>query len=359
MRKPLLIGAVGVVFALGSGVVAPGSAFGISAGVRAVSVADPVADAEAGDREFIKMVALYDPRSLVRTAAWNALLSTRPSAVADFLATGYASALKRANATKVRDLDFAKRVLATHTAEYSPEVHAAAQQAVNGTDADRERFVKSEYAAAMERDRVHRVSDGQQAAAIVQADRDFVLATSIGDPGAQVRATAVYALRTGAGDAALVEFFTYDWVQASVVDLDSYRTTRADQEVLWRNVSRRLLADAQAAEKAALNASAAEQAQARAVAARAWQAVSAQTAPARSAWTEAQELSERQAANWRQVSLAAAATGSTNWSAIGIAAEGLQTDWNLEQHQAADQAAYWTALLAQAQAGEQSMQPLG
>jgi hypothetical protein len=358
VRKPLWVGTAGVVLALSCGVMAPGAAFGIGAVVAGQAVS-AVVDTDAQDRAYIKIISLTDPRSLVRTAAWNALLSTRPTAVADFLATGYASAVKRANATKARDLDFAKRILATHTAEYSPEVHAAAQQAVNGTDADRERFVKTEYAAAMERDRLNRVSEGEQAAAIVQADRDFVLATSIGDPGAQVRAAAVYALRTGAGDAGLVEFFTYDWVQASAVDLDSYRTTRADQEMLWRSTSRRLLADAQTAEQAALNASAAEQAQARAVAARAWAAVGAQTAPARNAWTEAQELSDRQAANWRQVALAAAATESANWSAVGDAADELQTDWDVEQQQAADQAAYWTALLAQAQAGEQAMQPVG
>ncbi|HST86581.1 MAG TPA: hypothetical protein VLL08_32890 [Kineosporiaceae bacterium] len=320
---------------------------------------DPVADAAAQDRAFVKMVALYDPRSLVRTAAWNALLSTRETAVADFLASGYASAVKRANATKARNLDFAKRVLATHTVDYAPQVHAAAKQAVNGTDADRERFVKTEYAAAMERDRLARLSEGQQAAAIVQADRDFVLATSTTDPGTQVRAAALYALRTGAGDAGLVEFFTYDWVQASVVDLDMYRTTRADQEILWRSVNRRLLLDAQTADQAARSASATEAAQARAVAARAWKAVGDQTGPARTAWGQAQELAQAQALNWQQVALAAAAAGGQNWSAIGTAADAVQTDWALEKQQATDQAAYWAALLAQAVAGERGMQPLG
>jgi hypothetical protein len=321
-----------------------------------VADVDPVAEQMAADRAFVRMIALTDARAIVRASAWNALLSSHgDAAVTEWLASGYAAAVKRASTTTARNSDFAKRILATHTAEYSPEVHAAAQKAVNGTDADRAAFAKGEYAAAKERDRIARDAKGELAAVIVQADFDFVRTISTTDPGAQVRAAAVYALREGAGNAGLVEFFTYDWAQAANLDLDTYRTTRIDQELAWRNVNRQLLIDAQAAQVAATNASAAEAEQARAVAARAWRAVGEQTGPARVAWVQAQEHAQAQVSNWQQVALAAAAAASQNWSAIGETARTVEPAWSEQGRQAAEQAAWWASLLAQAQAGEKAM----
>ncbi len=61
MRKVLWIGTAGSVLALCMTVIAPGAAFGLDAR-SSVSVAavDP-AEAMAQDREFVRMIALYDP----------------------------------------------------------------------------------------------------------------------------------------------------------------------------------------------------------------------------------------------------------------------------------------------------------
>jgi hypothetical protein len=361
LSKALWMGAACAAFALTGGVATPGSAFAAgfpAVGMVVVAEVDPVAEQMAADRAFVRLIALTDARAIVRASAWNALLSSHgDAAVTEWLATGYAAAVKRASTTTARNADFAKRVLATHTAEYSPEVHAAAQKAVNGTDADRALFAKSGYAAAKERDRIARDAKGELAEAIVQADRDYVRTLSTTDPGAQVRAAAVYALREGAGNAGLVEFFSYDWAQAASVDLEMYRAARVEQELAWRNVNRQLLLDAQAAQLAATNASATEAELARAAAARAWRAVGEQTGPARVAWADAQEHAKAQAANWQQVALAAAAAASENWSVIGDNAATVESAWAEQGRQAAEQAAWWAALLAQAQAGERAMSP--
>ncbi len=327
----------------------------LAVGFATVSAAAGV-DQAAADRAFVRWLARSDPRANLRAAAWSVLLADDvDAAVAKFLASGYEFSKKRAAQSKARNADFARRVLATHTVTYSPWVHAAAQHALDGGDVELDKFVRSGYAQAKEKDRLNRQADGEHAAAIVQADRDFVAQLRDNDPGPQVRAAAAFALRTGSTDADVVEFFAFDWSNAATLDTQTYRTRCADDDTLWRAAIRRLLADALAAEKAAREAGTEAAAQARAAAARAWAHVGEQTTPARSAWADAEAIAARQAQTWHDVALAAAATSNPNWQVIAGTAQTTQEQWAAERANAAEQAAYWTSLYERALAAEQAM----
>ncbi|WP_245573959.1 hypothetical protein [Amycolatopsis nigrescens] len=355
MRKRAFLSAVcvaAVVSGVG-GLASPAAAFSLTTTVSAVA---QVPDRVAADRALVRVYAGKHPYSLVRAAAWSALISSAPDeAVAEFLKSGYAYAVQRSEQNRARNLDFARRVLATHTKEYSPEVHAAAERAVNGTDADREAFARTGYEAAKQLDKQERDASGEQAAAIKQADREYVLALATADPGPQVRASAAWATRPGYTDADIVEFFAYGWASSAKLDLEMHRLHAADANVTWRVTVNRLIVEAQAAEQAAKDAAEEVAEQARAAAARAWQAVGEQTAPARTAWSEAQQVAERQAANWRAVLDAANAAKGPNWDAIVDPATASQADWQAEKDFAVDQARFWEELLQQARDGEQRM----
>ena len=327
--------------------VAPGANIALAAGASAQSL--------AGDKLWVQYLAKYDPRSTVRIAAWQALLSSAPeAAIAQFVTSGYDYAVKLAAERKARNADFAKRVLATYTAEFAPEVHAAAQFAVNSRDdADRDRFANGGFAAAKQRDTAARNATGEQAAALVEADRAFVRNLAANDPGAQVRVSASYAVRTGAADSDLVDFFASGWAFGARLDLETFRQRSADGDTRWRATLARLMTDAAAAEQAAKDASADLAEQARAKAVQAWQAVGDQTAPARSYWSEARGLADTQAANWAAVYAAASGATGPNWTAILQPAQAGQADWDAEREFAAQQAAYWNSLLQQALDGEQ------
>jgi hypothetical protein len=321
----------------------------------ATEAQDPV-DRAASDKQFVRWVAGKDPRSTVRVSAWSALISNNPdAAVAAFLRSGYDYAKRRAAETRARNLDFAKRVLSTHTAEHSPEVHAAAKRAVNGTDTDRELFARTGYAAAKERDRQAREAAGEHARAIVQADRDYVAMLRDHDPGPQIRASAAWALRPGSTDSDLVEFFAYGWASGAALDLATFCTQAADNDAVWRVRVARLVTDAQAAERAAQEASGEAAEKAREAAAQAWRDAGDGTDPARSAWRDAQTIADAQAANWRAVVIAATAATGPNWEAVIDPARANEAEWIAEQEFAAEQARFWTALLEQALAGEERM----
>ncbi|WP_435157327.1 hypothetical protein [Amycolatopsis sacchari] len=345
MRKRALFGAacLGVAAVLGP-LVAAGPA--LAAEVRVQS--------GPADELWVRYLAQYDPRSTVRIAAWQALLSSAPDAAIDrFLESGYDYAVQLAAQRKARNADFAKRVLAAFTAEFSPEVHAAAQFAVNSRDdADRERFANGGFEAAKQRDSAARAARGEQAAALAEADRAFVRGLAVQDPGAQVRGSAAYAVRPGATDADLVDFFANGWAFGARLDLESFRQQGADNEMRWRATLTALLTDAAAAEQAAREASGELAEQAKAAAVRAWQAVGDHTAPARSYWAEAQQLAQSQAENWAAVYAAATTATGPNWVAITGPAQSAQSDWYAERAQAAQQAQYWAALLQQALDGE-------
>lgn len=359
MGKRALITAVTVVGVLSGGMTGPGTANAALPGAFAAAVgAAPagVTDSAAADRAFVRFIALRHPQSTVRAAAWLALLSSTPdAAVAQFLASGYEPARARAAAQNQQNLDFAKRILATHTAAYAPEVNAAAKRAVNGSDTDRELFARTGYTEAAARDRQVREADGRHAAALVQADRDYVAVLRDSDPGAQVRVGAAYALRAGATDADLVEFFAYGWNSSARLDLELHQSAIADSDVRWRSTINGLVTEARAAEQAAREASGEAAAAARAQAATAWRTVGEQTTPARSAWRHAEDVATAQAASWQAIALAAAAAESVNWEPVAASSVATEAVWNTERETAAEQARYWTALLAQARAAELEM----
>ncbi|MEV4350535.1 hypothetical protein AB0J83_39265 [Actinoplanes sp. NPDC049596] len=311
------------------------------------------------DRIYVRWLAGYETRSLVRTAAWNALTSSNvPATVDRFLyGGGMDYAITRSRQLAARNADFARRILATHTVQFSPEVHAAAEYALLKGGTILEGFVRTGYAAAKERDRVAREADGAQEAALLQTDRDFVAHLRDTDPGPQVQAAAGYALRVGATDADIVEFYAYDWAAAAAVDLETQQLQCANSDLVWRARVKTLRAEAVAAQQAAEQAAGEAREQARAAAARAWHALGEQAVPAKSTWDTAAEVAERQAANWQQVALAAAAAAENpNWDAIALGAQTNQEQWDAARVTAAKQAAYWAALYQEALAGELAMQ---
>jgi hypothetical protein len=319
------------------------------------------ADQHSANWSRTRVYASYDPRSSVRAAAWGALVSADVDAAVDrFIATGYDYAKARAALNDARNTDFARRVLATHTAEFAPEVHAAAQFALNSRyAADREAFARTGYEAAKARDRQARETTGAQAAALEQFDRDFVALLRDTDPGAQVRASAGFALRPAATDADLVEFFTYDWTNAASLDMDAYRIRVSDEDMRWRAGLAGLVSAAQTAEEAARAAAGEAAEQARAVAARAWADVATQTGAPRVLWADAEQVAAAQAANWQRVAAAAGGATGLNWQVIVGSAGTTAESWATEREQAAEQAAYWSDLLADALAGEQRMTTAG
>ncbi|GAA3924632.1 hypothetical protein [Actinoplanes auranticolor] len=335
---------------------APGPAHAIPAPLSAPSLTST--DIRSGDWVYVRYLAGSDSRSTVKAAAWKALTSSSvDAAIARFIVSDFPFAKKRAADAKVRNADFARRVLATHTAEFAPEVHAAARYALDHTDADRDYFARTGYAAAKERDRVAREATGEQAAALAQTDRDFVALLRDHDPGEQVRAAATFALRPAATDADLVEFFAHDWVGAAALDLEAFRLGCVDADMLWRATSAGLVTRARAAEQAARDAAGEAATQLRDAAARAWREAGAQTGPARVAWAQAQLVAEEQAANWQQVAQVAGAATGLNWHAIAGTAGATADSWAAERQNAAEQAAYWQALYAEALAGERRTTP--
>lgn len=343
---------------------APGTLAVASAPVWAAGPATAVAvmasfDRAAADRRYVRNLAYYDPRSLVRTAAWSALTSNNVDAtVARFLNSGLAFVVGRAQQLDARNADFAHRILATHTVQFAPEVHAAARYALDSGPAALDTFARTGYAEAMQRDRTARDAAGAQAAALVQIDRDFVARLRDSDPGAQVRAAAGYAVRAGATDADLVEFFAYGWVAAASADLHAHQLQFANSDMVWHAAVMRLQADATAAEDAARAAVGEARIQARAAAARAWHAMGEQTRPAQTTWEAAERTAAGQASNWQLVAQAAAdALGNPNWLPVADSAQATEQQWTLARDNAADRAAYWTALYQLALTGEQNMQP--
>ncbi|MEQ0558617.1 hypothetical protein ABJI51_06020 [Amycolatopsis sp. NEAU-NG30] len=329
----------------------PGAAASTSDYPVITAAADPAATA----RKLVRRLAGKDPRAAVRADAWVAWADESDGAVFDFLDHGLAEAEQRAAETAAVDADFCRRILATYTAAYAPEVNAAAQRALLGTDSDRELFVRQGFAAAEQRDRLARDADGRQQAALAEADRQYVRTLATHDPGAQVRAAAAWATRPGATDADIVEFFAYGWATGAELDLEAHRLRDAEHEARWLATVRRLLLEAQAAEQAALDAAGEAAAQLREAAARAWQRVGEQTAAPRVAWADAERAAREQAANWAAVAAAARAATGPNWQAVRDAADPVLTSWAAEQDWAAGQAVFWNDLLARAVDGETRM----
>ncbi|MBB5122730.1 hypothetical protein [Streptomyces eurocidicus] len=306
--------------------------------------------AAAGARGRVLYLAKWHPAAEVRVSAWNALRSSRgDEAVAEWLAPGggFDYAKQRARDVRSRNKAFCERVVRTHTVEFSPEVRAAAERAVRGTAAEQAAFVRTGYAEAQRRDRAARETDAQHQQEAAAKERGFVGAIAAHDPGEQVRVAAQWALRAGATDADVVEFFGYGWMAGAALDLEGYRARIADAEVLRHHALSLLIRDAVAAEEALKGA--ADVAKARAEAERAWKAVAEHADTAGKAWLAEQEAAAAQAENWRTIADAARTGADELWKAIADPARANQDTWAREQAEAAEAAKSWKDMLDRAQ----------
>ncbi|WP_241777650.1 hypothetical protein [Streptomyces sp. CT34] len=353
--------------AVTAGLLAGGTAFATvtpawaDAPVPAVVPADRPAD-QAGSakaaaaeeaRDYVHRLAMSRLPAEIRTSAWNALRNSRgDEAIAEWLAPGggYDYAKQRLRDTRVRNRAFCERVVQTHTAEFSPAARAAAARALKGTDADRAAFVRTGYAEAQQRDRATREADGRQKLEVAAGDREFVRSVAESDPGEQVRVAAQWALRPGASDADIAEFFGYGWVTGASLDLEGYRLRTADAERVRHNTLSRLIKEAEAAEAAVHGA--VDAAKARAEAERAWQAVAEHAGAAQKAWLAEQAAAKAQADNWKHVAALAKEAADGIWQGIADPAEATGDSWAEEQAQAAETARFWRDMYDRAQAAE-------
>ncbi|CAL9598226.1 hypothetical protein [Streptomyces sp. enrichment culture] len=304
-------------------------------------------------RKRVTTMAKTHPAAEVRTSAWNALRSTRgDQAVLEWLAPGggFDAAKQRARETRARNKAFCERVIATHTAEFSPHVRAAATRALKGGVAAQAAFAASGYAEAQRLDRAAREAGEQQRLDVAAADREFVRTLGLRDPGEQVRVAAQWALRPGAADDDVAEFFGYGWATGATLDLTAYRARVADAEAARHHTLTRLIAEATAAEAAV--AGAADAARARADAERAWQAVSEHAGAARRAWQAEQAAAAAQAENWRNVAQLSRESAERLWQAISGTAADHETAWSGERAAADEAAAFWQSMYDRAQDGE-------
>ncbi|ORT57306.1 hypothetical protein BKD26_23865 [Streptomyces sp. CB03238] len=308
-------------------------------------------------RRRVLVWAKTHPAAEVRVSAWNALRHARgDEAIAQWLAPGggFDYAKQRARDTRSRNKAFCERVVRTHTVEFSPEVRAAAGRALKGTAADQAAFVKSGYAEAQRRDRVAREADAQHRRDVTAKDRDLVRTVAAHDPGEQVRVAAQWALRDGAGDADIAEFFGYGWLTGASLDLDGHRARTADAEASRHHALSRLTGEAVAAEQALKGAT--DAAKARAEAERAWKAVAEHAGAARRAWLAEQAAAMAQAENWKNIAKAARESADGLGKHISGPAETNQGLWTGEQTEAAEAAAFWQDMAGQALAGEKRVQ---
>ncbi|SDL81329.1 hypothetical protein [Streptomyces wuyuanensis] len=323
------------------------------AGRQAGELPPELAAAVEETRLRVTSMAKTHPAAEVRTSAWNALRSSRgDEALAEWLAPGggFDYAKQRARDTRARNRAFCERVVATHTVGFSPEVRAAAARALKGSAADQAAFVRTGYAEAQQRDRAAREAGERQRLEVAAGDRDFVRARGESDPGEQVRVAARWALRPGAADPDVEEFFGYGWAAGAALDLEAYRTRVADAETMRHHTLTLLVREATAAEAAVQGA--ADAARARAEAERAWKAVSEHAEAARRGWAEEQAAAAAQAEHWRAVALLSRDSAEQLWKAVSGTAESHRDAWAGELAGAERASAFWKAMFDRAQDGE-------
>lgn len=304
-------------------------------------------------RAYVHSIATSKLPAELRVSAWNALRSSRgDEAITEWMAPGggYAYTKQRLKDSRVQNRNFCERVVATHTAEFSPAVRTAAQKALKGSDADRAAFVKTGYAEAQKRDRATREADVQHKLEVADGDREFVRTLAEQALGEQVRVAAQWALRPGATDADIAEFYSYGWATGGSLDLEAYRLHVSDAETARRAGLSQLIAKAAAAEESIKGA--ADAAKARAEAEAAWKAVSEHADAAQKAWLAEQEATAAQAENWRNIAKAAKESVNGLWKGITDSAEANEASWAEEQAGAAESAGFWKDMFERARQSE-------
>lgn len=310
--------------------------------------------AEAAERARKEVLgyAMTNPYAEVRMSAWNALRSDDPQAIEKWLAPdgGYAFARTRARSVRARNKAYIERVIRTHPASYSPVVRAAAEEALRGSFDEQAEFVRTGYAEAQKRDRAKRDASTQHKQKVAAAAREYVSRLAEEDPGEQVRTAAQWALRPGATDDDIAEFYGYGWASGASLDLESHRSRIADEETLRHDKLTRLLRVAVAAEEAIKGA--ADAAQARANAERAWEAVAGHADAARKAWLAEQAAAETQSKNWRAIAEKAKTSADDLWKNIAGPAAATGDAWAKEQAGAVESAAFWQNMFDRAMEGQ-------
>ncbi|MFF4421573.1 hypothetical protein ACFY04_12430 [Streptomyces sp. NPDC001549] len=312
-----------------------------------------LAAAAAGARKQVQGIALSGLPAELRTSAWNALRSTRgDAAIADWLAPGggYDLAKQRLKDARTRNRMFCERVLRTHPADLAAQTRGAVERALKGSDADRAAFVKTGYAQAQQIDRMAREAAAGEQRAVLDRDREFVRSLAEHDPGEQVRVAAQWALRPGAADEDVREFYGFGWVTGGALDLEGHRLRTADSEALRHRALTLLLKTAAEAEEALRGAS--DTAAARAEAARAWQTVAAHAQGAHTAWVAERERAGQQADSWKNIQALAKGAAEEMWQRIADPAGQNQRSWTNEAQEATGSAAFWQDILQRAHDGE-------
>ncbi|WP_158821098.1 MULTISPECIES: ALF repeat-containing protein [unclassified Streptomyces] len=210
-----------------------------------------LAAAAAGARAEVQRIASSGLPAELRASEWNALRSTRgDAAITDWLAPGggFEQAKQQLRNTRTRNRQFCERVVRTHPSEFAPQTRAAAERALKGSDADRAAFVRTGYAQAQLSDRVARDAAAAERQAVLDRDRAFVRSLAEHDPGEHVRVAAHWAIRPGAADEDVREFYGFGWVTGGTLDLEGHqlRTTDSDQAAALLAAVARMKADAPA-----------------------------------------------------------------------------------------------------------------
>ncbi|MEU7186291.1 ALF repeat-containing protein [Streptomyces sp. NPDC045369] len=311
-----------------------------------------IAEAAENARKEVHHYALTHPFAEVRVSAWNALRSEDPEAIEKWLAPdgGYDFASNRGRTLRSRNKAFIERVVRTHPKSYSPEVRAAAEKALKGTPDQQAAFVRTGYAEAQKRDRAKRDADTQHKQEVAAAEREFVRDIAENDPGQNVRTAAQWALRPGATDDDIAEFYGYGWASGATLDLEGLRSRIAEAETRRHYTLTRLIRVAVATEESVKGS--ADAAKARAEAEQAWRAVSEHADAAHRAWLAEQAAAETQVKNWRAIAERAKNSAADAWKNIAEPAESNRAAWDKELADAAESTAFWQNMFDRAKEGE-------
>ncbi|MFC0107634.1 hypothetical protein [Kibdelosporangium aridum] len=301
---------------------------------------------------IVRTTALIHSQELVRASAWRALRSADgDAALLRYILTGMNEAKQLAEKQEARNLDFARRIAKTYTAQFSPRVHAAALEAIDKGPAVQEHFARVGFAEAKALDDAGREADEQHKQQILEVDRDFVRLLAQLDPGEQVRLAAQYALRNGGTDVDLRVFFATDWMAAAALDIDLHRMRTLEAGVKFHAVIQQLVRDAKDAEREALAASGAAAELARAVAARAWATTKERADAARQAWEDEAAACAEQARYWRTVIERAQSSSDPVWAAIAATADKNRGAWTGDGTLAGGEQQYWAGVENEAHEG--------
>lgn len=318
-----------------------------------VLTTDPVMDRL---RAQVRRIADLDPRWEVQTAAWSALISDNPNAVADFLAMpkgGLTQARARAASNASLNDLIIKNTIRTTTPMTSPIVHLTALRASNGTLGEKDRYVRAGLKEAKELDAKH--SPVEAAKQQAQQDRDYVADLAVHAGGAWVQAAAKRAIQKGT-DADIQEFFKYGWASASAGDLQAYRIDITDQQLTFRYELNQLITAAQQAQVAYEQASDAAKAKAAAEAKLAWDTAASTAASTQQTWNANADLAAAQAQNWAAVrAFALNASTQQDWPGIAEQAGTTGSSWTDEVAWAQDQAKQWADQYAAAKASAEAI----